>query len=330
MKRPNLFVVGEPKSGTTSMHIYLGQHPDIFMCSFKEPRYFATDLHRESDTFHGRPCYFPIRREAEYLKLFLGAGSESIIGEASPHYLFSKEAASGIHRFDPEAYILMLLRNPVDFLHSWYTELVSLLHEDAETLEEALELEPERRQGNEIPRCVGTPSFLHYSEWTRYSDHIRRFSERFPADRIKIVVFEELIRRTLEVYREILDFLGVDPDFEADFSVHNPASVPRFKLARRIIRHPLIWNTARKLTPLSAYGAWMDGAVSGLIRREQEKSSLDEGLRLRLMEQLRPEVEELSRLLGMDFVTLWRYAEAKPGDDADDRPLLAGSVDRDG
>jgi hypothetical protein len=315
MKRPNLFLVGEPKSGTTSMQRYLAQHPDVFMCDFKEPRFFATDLHRESDAFHGGQGYFPIRSEAEYLALFSDAGAQRVIGEASPHYLFSLEAAAAIQRFAPDAKVLILLRDPVDFLHSWHTEMVARLHEDEESLEAALALEPERRRGRGIPRSTGTPSFLYYSEWTKYAEHIRRFQERFPADRIKIVVFEELVRDTPRLYREVLEFIGVSPDFEAEFSVHNPARVPRFKAIRRISRHPWVWGTARRLIPSSAYAA-MDRALSSTLTREQQKSTLDEGLRSRLRNQLRPQVDELSRLLGRDFAALWRYAEPDDGGSA--------------
>jgi len=40
MPKPNFFIVGKPKSGTTALHAMLNQHPDIFMSPFKEPNHF--------------------------------------------------------------------------------------------------------------------------------------------------------------------------------------------------------------------------------------------------------------------------------------------------
>ncbi len=48
MKKPNLFIVGEPKFGSTSMYYYLDQHPEMFMFKPKEPRYFCKDMIGES------------------------------------------------------------------------------------------------------------------------------------------------------------------------------------------------------------------------------------------------------------------------------------------
>ena len=83
MKRPDFFIVGAPKGGTTAMNNYLRQHPQIFMSPRKEAHHFGADL------------YAPhwARDEAAYLALFAGAGDEKRIGEASVWYLLSQHAA---------------------------------------------------------------------------------------------------------------------------------------------------------------------------------------------------------------------------------------------
>ena len=70
MKKPNLFIVGHPRSGTSSLHYYLKQHPDIFMTAIKEPNYFARDFRLDSDNFHKKKLYFPFRTEGQYLRLY--------------------------------------------------------------------------------------------------------------------------------------------------------------------------------------------------------------------------------------------------------------------
>ena len=95
MNKPNLFIVGAPKCGTTSMFSYLQQHPDIFMSNNKEPHYFGSDLTRIGNLYNFT--------ENEYLKLFLNANNEKIIGEASTHYLYSKTAPKEIKSFNKES-----------------------------------------------------------------------------------------------------------------------------------------------------------------------------------------------------------------------------------
>ena len=109
-KKPGFFIVGAPKCGTTSFYHYLRQHPQIFMPDNKEPHYFGSDLKKRSDEF--------IKTEEEYLSLFKDADSSQMAGEASTFYLYSKAAQKEIKGFNPHAKIIIMLRNPIDFLHS--------------------------------------------------------------------------------------------------------------------------------------------------------------------------------------------------------------------
>ena len=72
--RPNFFIVGAPKCGTTALSHYLRQHPRIFFSLPKEPHYFATDL----------PRYRMVTHEPAYLEYFRGAGPQhTAVGEGS-------------------------------------------------------------------------------------------------------------------------------------------------------------------------------------------------------------------------------------------------------
>jgi len=86
MKKPNLFIVGHPKSGTTALYNFLKQHPDIFMCPVKEPAFFCKDFIEESDLFHKQKSFYLdswSREQKVYLSLFADVKSEKIIGECS-------------------------------------------------------------------------------------------------------------------------------------------------------------------------------------------------------------------------------------------------------
>ena len=111
--KPNFFLVGAPRCGTTSMYAYLRSHPQIFMPeTAKEPHYFAP----EESLWYGKR----IDDLETYLALFTGARDAVRIGEASTHYLASPSAANSIYAFNPQARILIMLRSPVDLLYSLY------------------------------------------------------------------------------------------------------------------------------------------------------------------------------------------------------------------
>ncbi|MFQ5518600.1 MAG: sulfotransferase, partial [Mariprofundus sp.] len=143
MLKPDFFIVGAPKCGTTAMYTYLQAHPDIFMSEVKEPYYFCSDL-----GFHR------FRNEQEYLKLFSVASPQQRIGEASTWYLYSSQAAAAIHAFNTDARIIVMLRNPVDMMYSLYSHFLYIGSEETDSFEAALAAEEERKHGNCIPEGV--------------------------------------------------------------------------------------------------------------------------------------------------------------------------------
>ncbi len=140
MRKPNLFIVGAPKSGTTSLFHALAQHGAVFACKKKEPLFFGSD-------FSKNRCY----TEEEYLDLFAAAKEETYLLEATTWYLFSERAAREIFEFNPESKIIIMLRNPVDLLYSLYYQRLFNGDEDLLTFEAALAAEPFRRMGYRIP-----------------------------------------------------------------------------------------------------------------------------------------------------------------------------------
>ena len=99
MKQPNFFLIGVGKSGTTSLHDYLNQHPENFTSSPKEPFYFSPHI--------GVP--WGVCEISRYLSLFETAGHAKRIGESSVDDMYSKVAAKNIKEFCPEAKILIVI-----------------------------------------------------------------------------------------------------------------------------------------------------------------------------------------------------------------------------
>ena len=144
-KLPNFLIVGAAKSGTSSLHNYLNQHPDIFMPTFnkngvnvKEPQFFVKE--KVMDRIHSGVWDWE-----NYIDLFKQAESHQAIGEASVFYLYYyEEAIKNIKRYlNNEIKIIIILRNPIDRAFSAYTHVSRSVKENL-SFEEAIELEDKR------------------------------------------------------------------------------------------------------------------------------------------------------------------------------------------
>ena len=293
MPKPNLFIVGIPKAGTTSMHNYLAQHPEIFMSPYKEPYYFASDLN-----FSWR-----VRELSQYLSLFNFSGTPKYIGESSPGYMYSKVAAKQIKEFCPTARIIVLLRNPIDMLYSLHGQLLLTAHEDILDFEEALSAQEDRRQGKRIPERCDESKILLYFDIALYSSQLKRYLDLFGSENVHIVLFEDFSKNTAIAYRQTLKFLEVDPNFEARFDVHNRAkSLPNLAARSFLFKYPALKTLFRKVLPLS----WVAGAREhlGRLTQPQRPKNIDLAVRVRLRQQFQSEIEELSHLLDRDL-THW-------------------------
>ena len=307
MKKPNLFIVGHPRSGTSSLHQYLGQHPDIFMTSIKEPNYFALDFREDSDNYHGKPLYFPYRTESQYLRLYKRWEHEKIGGEATATNLCSKVSAREIHRFNPQAKIIMMLREPVSFLYSYHSATRFALGEHHENFETALAAEENRKQGRQLARRVITPAWLFYSEFVKYADQISRFLEYFDMDRIKIIIFDDFIQNTREIYRNVLEFLDINPEFSPKFEIVNPNKQIKWPLVKKYtLDSPYFRKTLRWLVSDDRYAGLKNFYKTRLVKYNP-RADLDENLKARLMQEFKIEIEKFSVLLDDDFVTRWGY-----------------------
>ena len=123
---PNFLIIGSAKAGTTSLHYYLNQHPEIYMTAVKEPRFFA--LEGKNLNFSGPDKDIinstSVTTYEEYIALFEEVSSEKAIGETSPLYLYSEKAIQRIHHYLPDVKLIVILRNPIDRAFSCYTHLL--------------------------------------------------------------------------------------------------------------------------------------------------------------------------------------------------------------
>ena len=307
MRKPNLFIVGHPRSGTSSLHHYLKQHPDIFMTAIKEPNFFARDFRIASDHFHNKKLYFPYRSENQYLSLYKKWTNEKIAGEASATNLCSKVSAQEINRFNPASKIIMMFREPVEFLHSFHSAARFALGEHLEDFKTALSAEKDRRDGRGLSKRVITPAWLFYSEFIKYTEQIQRFRYYFDQAQIKIIIFNDFKINPSGIYKEILGFLSVDPNFSPDFDIVNPNKQLRWPLFKKYtLDSPYFRKTLRLLFSDDTYAGLKNFYKNKMVKYEP-RQALNEEFKLELMHNCKPEVEKLSDFLKKDLVSLWGY-----------------------
>lgn len=304
---PNLFIVGAPKCGTTSLYHYLNDHSQVFFSPVKEPRYWSPDFPD------------PIRRVKsleQYLKLFQSASqNHKIIGEASTTYLRSDEALGRILEFNPNAKFICMVRNPLEFLPAYHMELHLTFHEDIPTLEQAWHLQEPRRLGQCIPSTCAAAALLDYSQAALFGQQVRQFCRLIPERQRMIIVFDDFAKDTQSVYEQVLTFLELDSDGRTEFARSNEARQYRFQILRRlVIRPPAV--LAGVITPIRRFlgveGINILRFADQLVTRRAQRRSLRQEFRQILASEFSSDIELLSMILGRDL-SHWTRIDAGTG-----------------
>jgi sulfotransferase family protein len=216
MSFPSFFVVGAAKSGTTSLHVYLDRHPNIFMSKPKEPFFFEAEYNRGPDYY--------------YRRYFGGWNGQRHVGESRHRNLYLPYVPARIYTYNPEAYIVAILRNPTERAIShwwhWYARrkenlrLFDALQADLRRIQEGVNLsEPE-----EITRHAmntgdeGQGHHRTYLDSGYYLEQLSRYEALFGRSKIHIVLADDLFQEPVQTMEEIFDFLDVDPSVAADHS----------------------------------------------------------------------------------------------------------------
>ena len=278
---PNLFLVGAPKCGTSALHDYLAGHPDAFMSDPKEPHHFCPDV----------DAPFAVRDEAAYRALFKGA-RERVVGESSATYLYSRVAAEKIHAASPDARIVAVVRNPLEMIPSLHSQRRVNGTEPCRTLAAALGAEPKRKTG-ELP-AVG--AFPFYDDAARYTEQLRRYLDVFPAERVRIIVFDDFKHNVGGVYAELLEFLDLTP-FTPDFRVVNRNKRVRSAAVQRVIENPV--SLPNRLP--GPVGRFAYKALDRLNSAPGERTELEPAVAEQLKRDFQDEIASLSDLLGRDL-----------------------------
>ena len=288
---PDFIIIGALKAGTTSLHYYLRQHPEIFMPELKELRFFAYD---DDNPDHRTkvPRIFPVTTEEEYKSRFSSATHLQIAGEASPTYLNSPIAARRIRGLIPNSRVIASLRNPIDAAYSQYQMSY---------------------RGGQIRTSPGdwdADEGDHFVQACLYYEKLRRYFDVFPREQIKVILFDDLISDPVETMRDLYRFLGVS-DFTPDVSrSYNTGGVPRSRALFGLYKNKAL---RRMLTPLlpSAVREKVRTIRSATLKRAPK---LPEATRAKLARFYESDVIHLGELVGCNLHDRWIAKELNKGE----------------
>jgi len=272
--RPNLFIIGAAKSGTTSLHHYLNAHPEVFMSEPKEPGFFVEEMD-----------YYP-KDEAWYLGLFAAAGNAKVIGESSTHYTklpIYPGVPERIAAFSPDARFIYLMRDPIERAISHYWHAV-------------------RQDAEHRPMLRAIQKDVQYTAFSDYRMQLEPYVDLFGRDRIFLMTFEELTADPRRAVQEVFRWLGVAPhDGPPAFERKNarPPEIerPRGRGLIHRFRFTPFWDRVSPYVPQGLKDRAKRLAVEPVKPSDEPVDAVVAYLRPMMQEKVR----ELSAYLGREF-----------------------------
>lgn len=208
MTIPSFLIVGAGRSGTTALAEGLRTHPRVFVTHPKEPHYFA--LHDTVPAFRGpgddsTVNRLSVTRKDDYMALYPPQSSFEALGDASVSTLYYHERAiPEIVSTNPDARIVILLRDPVERAHSAFDYMSTRGFEPLRGLMDAV--------GDEDRRVADNWHHLwHYTRMSRYAVSVAEFQRAFGRERVGIWFYDDLVTNYLQTVTQVLRFIGAAP-----------------------------------------------------------------------------------------------------------------------
>jgi hypothetical protein len=283
MALPTFFIIGAPKAGTTSLHNYLSEHPQIQMSSVKEPNFFAPHLD---------PVHEPRRIASldRYEELF--DTSVAVRGEASTpysEYPLRQGVPERIREKVPDAKFIYVVRDPVERTISHYNHLVAS--------------EGERQPLGDVLADLSDPRSPSICA-SLYGLQLELYLRQFPERNFMVLDQADLLNDRRSTVRRVFAFLEVDADFDS----------PRFddEFLKSSDRHTYPpWFARFVELHLIPRLRWLPPGVRRTMRHSVERTIFpplqsaqpDDGLRSRLQDHFAGEARRLRELTGERFPT---------------------------
>jgi len=297
MTLPDLYLVGAPKAGTTTVAGWLAQHPDVFWSVPKEPYYWAADYPRMRAHygFDSRTAYEGLYASAE-------ATHARFRGDGSTTYLYSTRAIPDICAAVPDARFIVCLRNPVDLVVSYHRTQVVALNEDETSFARAWHRHRDGLLPNTDPL---DEKLLDYAMVGNIGAALDRMLRVVPRDRLHLVVFDDLARDPLGTWSSLATFVGIDDAFVPSFAAANASNkAARWPTLRRLTHRPpaTLEASVRRLRQWSRTTSTPGvAALKRRMWRPEPRPAVSNQDRHELGDFFKADVELLSESVGRDL-----------------------------
>lgn len=284
--QPNLFILGAPKCGTTSLASWLARHPDVFVPRVKEPHHYNSDE---------KQVYYPGREE--YLALFEGGENAKYRLDASVWYLHSDVAVPRILTDCPQARFIVCLRNPVDMAFSLHAQYLNKTgRENVKSFAKAWHISDQRKNGKRVPLLASEPTYLAYKYSCRIGSQSKRLLGRVPRNRVVFVVLDDLIYFPEATLSGLLQNLDLEESIPFKLPEENPSMGMKFPALNRL-----------RIFLSKAAGVNKRAFFSDSVRRYLRKILTDEG-RPKIDSETRKEV---TRYLLTEIELVWEVTGSR-------------------
>lgn len=281
--RPSLFIVGVMKGGTTALAQALGNHSKIFMCDPKEPQFFMEKAHFYDDHYSLE----------EYLSFFDSSLEGQLLAEASTWYLYDPDSAKLISAFNPDAKIIVVLREPVEraFSHWQYLRMYDRCAH--ETFEQAIAEERSKLGRGET--VLKEP----YISMGKYSERLEPYLAHFPMKNLHVILFDEMKKKPKETLEVLQQWLGVPiEDLTIEKGV-NSSGIPKSKLVHSLFhKYKGLRKFLKTFVPVKGV---RDSIRKKLNSANLVRTSISPETELDLKKEFESDISSLEKMIGRDL-----------------------------
>jgi hypothetical protein len=281
----DFFIVGAPKSGTTSLYHYLSEHPQVEMSSQKEPNYFS------DKAIHNQGIYYVKNRVNtldKYESLF--AQKESVVyGECSVSYLFYENVAEDIKKHNPNAKIIIMLRNPIEraFSHYLMDYRLGLI---SDSFENIITKKSKHKNAHLF--------YQQYIKVSKYAKQIQRYLDFFEKENILFVDYEDFKKNGSEIVFQVYDFLNISTEFGANINTkYNAFKMPKNNGIRFIYSFVFLRKILTYLLP-----KYLVNNISVFLFKVDRKPKLSMETRSLLTKIFKDDIKKLEEILSNDYL----------------------------
>jgi len=281
----DFFIVGAPKAGTTSLYHYLNEHPQIEMSSQKEPDYFSDTAIQEQGMYYSKNR---IDTEEKYNRLFNAQKKDVIFGEGSVSYLFYPTVAQDIKVYNPNAKIIIMLRNPIEraFSHYLMDYRLGLV---SDSFEDIINKKSKHKNAHLF--------YQQYIKVGEYTTQLKRYFDIFDKENILLIDYEDFKSNVAGTVDSVYSFLEVSTEFAANVSKqYNTFTIPKNRLIRFMYSFVVIRNILSFI-----FSKNIVKAVRFILFKKDKKPKLLEETSNQLKRYFSDDVRLLESIIGKDY-----------------------------